>query len=121
MVTPVCNSIIASNKNVVRFSFKDDNFPPLASHALPDHCSVGNNVGNPSSNIIKPVPTKKSDVRRTPGTSNAVILLLVFVTLTSVIIVALWHLVIKISTSMFNMLVFRLVVDLAAILVFITV
>ena len=49
----------------------------------------------------------------------SVILLFVFVTVTFFIIGALWHLIIIISMSMFNMLVFHPVVDLAVILVFI--
>ena len=44
------------------FSFKDDDFPLLPSPALPNHRCVGNNVGNPASNIMKPVHTKKFDV-----------------------------------------------------------
>ena len=63
-------SIIINYKNAVPFSFKDDNFPPLLSPALPNHRSVGNNVGNPASNIIKPFHTRKFDVRRRPSTSN---------------------------------------------------
>ena len=52
------------------FSFKDDDFPLLPSPALPNHRSLGNNVGNPASNIMKPVHTKKFDVRCRPGKSN---------------------------------------------------
>ena len=59
----------------------------LPSPAIPDYYSVGDNLGNPASNIIKPVHTKKFDVPRRPGTSNAVILLFVFVTLTFVVII----------------------------------
>ena len=51
-------------------SFKDDDFPSLPSPALPNHCSVSNNVVNPSSNIMKPVHTKKFDVCCRSITSN---------------------------------------------------
>ena len=57
-------------KNSVSFSFKDDEFPPLPSPALPNQRSVCNNIGNPASNIMKPFHTKKFDVHRRPGTSN---------------------------------------------------
>ena len=52
------------------FSFKDNGFPPLPFLALPNLCRVGNNVGNPDSNIMKPFHIKKFDVCRGPGTSN---------------------------------------------------
>ena len=112
--------IITNYKNAVSFSFKDDDFPPLPFPALPKHYSVGNNLGNLASNIMKPVHTKRFDVRRWTGTSK------VCNTVVCVCNVnvgynrsALASLII-ISTSMINMLVFRLVLDLAAILVFIT-
>ena len=57
-------SIITNYKNAVSFSFKDDDFPLLP------YRTVGNNVGNPASNIMKPVHTKKFDVIRRPGTSH---------------------------------------------------
>ena len=63
-------SIIINYKNAVSFSFKDDNFPPLLSPALPNHRSVGKNVGNPASNIMKPAHMKKFDVRHRSGMSN---------------------------------------------------
>ena len=47
-------SIITNYKNAVSFSFKDDDFPPLASPALQNHCIVNNNVSNTASNIMKP-------------------------------------------------------------------
>ena len=62
--------LITNYKNAVSFSFKDDDFPLLPFPALPNHCSVGDNVGNPSFNIMKPVHTKKFDIRRRLGTSN---------------------------------------------------
>ena len=63
-------SEITNHKNAVSFPFKDDDFPPLPSPALANHRSVGNKVGNPASNIMKPFHTKKFDVRCRPGTSN---------------------------------------------------
>ena len=63
-------SIIANYTNAVSFSFKDYDFPPLPSPALPNHCSISNNVNNPAPNIIKPVHAKKLDVRHRSGTSN---------------------------------------------------
>ena len=62
--------IITDYKNAVSFSFKDDDFPPLPFPALPKHYSVGNNLGNLASNIMKPVHTKRFDVRRRTGTSK---------------------------------------------------
>ena len=62
---PACGkSIITNYKNTVSFSFKDDDFPPLL------YRSVGNNVCNPTSNIMKTVHTKKFNVRRRAGTSH---------------------------------------------------
>ena len=52
-------SIITNYGNAVLFSFKDDNFPPLPSPALPNHHSASKNVGNPAPNIIKPVSSEK--------------------------------------------------------------
>ena len=71
ITSPTCGiSIIANYTNAVSFSFKDYDFPPLPSPALPNHCSISNNVNNPAPNIIKPVHAKKFDVRHRSGTSN---------------------------------------------------
>ena len=71
VTSPACGkSIIANYTNAVSFSFKDYDFPPLHSPALPNHCSISNNVNNPAPNIIKPVHTKKFDVRHRSGMSN---------------------------------------------------
>ena len=68
---PACGKCLITNyKNAVSFSFKDDDFPPLPFSALPNHCSVGNNVGNLAFNIMKPVHTKRFDVGRRTGPNN---------------------------------------------------
>ena len=57
-------------KDAVSYSFKDGDFPPLPSPALPNHCIVCKNVGNPAPNLIKPVHMKKFNVSRGPDTKN---------------------------------------------------
>ena len=63
-------SKITNYKNAISVSFKDDDFPPFPSPAIPNHRSIGNNVGNPASNVMKSVYTKKLDVCRRSRTSN---------------------------------------------------
>ena len=80
-------------KNSVSFSFKDDDFPPLASPVLQNHRSVSNNVI--LALILPNLFTRRnsmSDVGLVRTMS--VILLLVIITLTFAIFVALWHIII---------------------------
>ena len=68
MINP--SFLITNYKNAASFLFNDGDFPTIPSSALPNHCSVSKNFGNPAANIMKPVHTKKFDVRRRPGAKN---------------------------------------------------
>ena len=52
---PSGKSINTNYKNVVSFSFKDSDFPPLPSSAIPNLHRVSKIVGSPVPNIIKPI------------------------------------------------------------------
>ena len=51
-------------------SFSNGDFSLIPSSALPNHCSGSTNLDNPAANIMKPICTKKFDVRWRPGTKN---------------------------------------------------
>ena len=97
---------------MIPLSFKDSNFAPLSFPAFPNHRSINRDVCKPGPNFVKPVGLVPKIF---------VILLFLFVRLMFVVIIALMKVLTIISMSMFNMLMFCIVEDLAASLNFIIV